>query len=479
MEDNNNAVITKRPPFWACITIVTFLAVILVAQILVFGSPDVHMTMIFALAFSSVVLLLTGTKWDAIEEGIIHGSKIAILPMLILMFIGMLIPTLIACGTIPTLIYYGLQLISPKAFLVTAAIVCSICSIVTGSSWTTGGTFGVAFMAIGAGLGIPGGMTAGAVISGAVIGDKMSPMSDSTNLAPAVAECNIFDHISAMMRTTIPAFIISLVLYFVLGMRFSADSIDQSTFNAILDGISANWDTGALYVLLSIIPLAVVLFMAVKNMSAVATMVVASLVAMVIAMITKGYGIGEMMSFMNYGFVIDTGDAFLNRLLNRGGLQNMLWTCSLGYIALPFGGILETTGVMDVLLEKLQNVTKNAKGLIITHVFSGILVNLLSASQLVSILLPGRLFLPVYKKLHIKNYICSRTCEDSATCTSPLVPWGLCGVTFTAALGVPTMEYLPYAFLCFLVPVVTCTFASLGIAIDYEDGYKPMAKEKK
>lgn len=369
MEDNNNAVITKRPPFWACITIVTFLAVILVAQILVFGSPDVHMTMIFALAFSSVVLLLTGTKWDAIEEGIIHGSKIAILPMLILMFIGMLIPTLIACGTIPTLIYYGLQLISPKAFLVTAAIVCSICSIVTGSSWTTGGTFGVAFMAIGAGLGIPGGMTAGAVISGAVIGDKMSPMSDSTNLAPAVAECNIFDHISAMMRTTIPAFIISLVLYFVLGMRFSADSIDQSTFNAILDGISANWDTGALYVLLSIIPLAVVLFMAVKKMSAVATMVVASLVAMVIAMITKGYGIGEMMSFMNYGFVIDTGDAFLNRLLNRGGLQNMLWTCSLGYIALPFGGILETTGVMDVLLEKLQNVTKNAKGLIITHVF--------------------------------------------------------------------------------------------------------------
>ena len=470
----SNSEMVKRPPFWVSLAIVIFLSVILVAQLIVYGSPDVHMTMIFAIVFTAVILMATGTKWETIEEGIVHGSSIAIIPMLILMFIGMLISTLIACGTIPTLIYYGLKIINPKFFLVTAALVCSVCSIVTGSSWTTGGTFGVAFMAIGEGLGIPAPITAGAVISGAVIGDKMSPCSDSTNLAPAVAECNIFDHIKAMMVTTVPAYIVCIIIYFLIGMRYSADSINEEAFDAILKGVSANWSVSAGHVLLSLIPLAVVLFMATKKKSALAIMVIASIVAMIIAMIVKGYGFNEMMSTMNYGFSIDTGNEFLNRLLNRGGIQNMLWTCSLGYIALPFGGILEKAGVMESLLDKLSKFTNTVKGTIISHNIFGILVNILSGSQMVAILLPGRLMLPAYKKLHIKNQICSRTCEDGATCTSPLIPWGLCGVTFTSCLGVATIDYLPYAFLCYLVPVVSCVWACLGIGIQYEDGYGPV-----
>lgn len=469
---------TKKPPFWVSLSIVLFLSIILVAQLIVYGSPDVHMTMVFAIVFAVVLLMATGTKWETIEEGIIHGSSIAIIPMLILMFIGMLISTLIACGTIPTLIYYGLKIIDPKFFLVTAALVCSVCSIVTGSSWTTGGTFGVAFMAIGEGLGIPAPITAGAVISGSVIGDKMSPCSDSTNLAPAVAECNIFDHIKAMMVTTVPAYILCIIIYFFIGMKYSADSINEEAFDAILLGVSQNWDVSIGHVLLALLPLAVVLYMAVRKKSALATMVLASLVAMVIAMFVKGYTFGEMMATMNYGFSIDTGNEFLNTLLNRGGIQNMLWTCSLGYIALPFGGILEKTGVMESLLDKLQRFTNTVKGTIISHNIFGILVNILSGSQMVAILLPGRLMLPAYKKLHVKNQICSRTCEDGATCTSPLVPWGLCGVTFTSCLGVATVDYMPYAFLCYLVPVVSCLWGFLGIGTVYEEGYDPRKKNK-
>ena len=479
MEEQKTDEPIKKPPFWVSLSVIAFLIIIIIAQVLAYGSPDVHMTMIFAEAFAVIILMLTGTKWKTIEDGIIQGSKLATVPMLILMFIGMLIAALISCGTIPILIYYGLKLISPKVFLLTVALVCSVCSIVTGSSWTTGGTFGVAFMAIGAGLGIPAPYTAGAVITGAVVGDKMSPMSDTTNLAPAVCESNIFDHIKAMVKTTLPAYLIALVLYLVMGLRYTADSIDESTFNAILSGVVANWHVGLGYVLLSLVPLVVVFFMALKKKSALATMVAASLVAMFIAMIVKGYSIGEMMSTLNYGFSIDTGNAFLDKLLNRGGIQNMLWTCSLGYIALPFGGILESTGILESILDKMQAFTKSAKGVIITHNISAIVVNYLSASQYVAILIPGRMMLPAYKKLHIKTYIASRTCEDSGTVTSPLVPWGLCGVTFTSCLGVATMSYLPYAFLCWLVPVIACIFAACGIAVDYEDGYGPEKKHKK
>lgn len=390
---------------------------------------------------------------------IMHGCKIATIPMLILMFIGMLIPTLIASGTIPSLIYYGLKIINPSLFLFTTALICSIASICTGSSYTTGGTFGVAFMGISMGLGIPPALTAGAVISGAVIGDKLSPLSDSTNLAAGVTETNLFDHIKSMMYTTIPAFIISLILYAIIGMRYNASSIDTTAVDAILTGISQNFKITPLYALISLIPLIAIIFMAIKKVSALMAMVLAAIIAMILAVLTQGYGIIEMMSFMNYGFSIDTGVIDVNTLLNRGGIQSMMWTVSLGYLGMTYGGILEKTGVMESLLSKMNAFTQNAKNLVITHIFSAIVVNLISASQYVAIIIPGRMYLPAYKKLKIRSDVASRTCEDSATVTSPLVPWGLCGVFFAGTLGVPTLEYLPYAFLSYLVPIIAIIYA--------------------
>ncbi|MEL7647527.1 MAG: Na+/H+ antiporter NhaC [Sedimentibacter sp.] len=453
---------SKKPTFAVSLLTVAFLFVVIIVQVMVAGSPDIHMTLVFSITFAVLLLMATGTKWSAIEDGILHGCKIATVPMLILMFIGMLIPALIASGTIPALIYYGLKIINPKVFLLTAALICSIASMCTGSSWTTGGTFGVAFMGISIGLGIPPAITAGAVVSGAVIGDKLSPLSDSTNLAAGVSEANLFSHIRSMLYTTVPAYVVSLVIYTLLGMKYSASTIDTTAVDAILEGISANFNVTASYAAISLIPLLSVIVMAVKKVNALAAMVVASLIAMFIAMIAQGYSILEMMAFMNYGFGIDTGVAAVDKLLNRGGIQAMMWTVSLGYLGLSYGGILEKTGTLEALLNKMAGLTRNARNLIITHILSSIVVNFISASQYVAIIIPGRMYLPAYMKLGIRNDVASRTCEDSGTVTSPLVPWGLCGVFFTGALGVSTMEYLPYAILCYLTPVVAIIYAITG-----------------
>jgi len=462
----------KKPSLGVAVTSVLFLFIVLAAQVIVAGAPDIHITLVFAITYTTIALLLTGTPWKAVEEGIMHGCKIATIPMMILMFIGMLIPTLIAAGTIPALIYYGLKIISPSVFLITAAIICGISSLCTGSSWTTGGTFGVAFMGISMGLGVPLPITAGAVVSGAVIGDKLSPLSDSTNLAAGVAEANLFSHIKSMMYTTVPAFVIALVAYGIIGANYSADTINSTAVDEITSGIAANFNISAGYTLIAVVPLAVIIFMAIKKIHALAAMVAASLVAMIIAMIGQGYGILEMMSYMNYGFSIDTGVENVNSLLNRGGIQSMMWTLSLGYLGLSFGGVLEISRIMERLIDSMSKLTNNARNIIATHVLSSIVVNFISASQYVAIIIPGRMFLPAYKKLGIRNDVVSRTTEDSGTVTSPLVPWGLCGVFFAGTLGVATLAYLPYAILCYITPVIAIVYGITGKFIWYDEEEK-------
>lgn len=460
---------TKKPSFAVSLLILSFLIVVLVAQVIAVGGPSIRMTLIYSTAFAGLVLMLTGTSWKTIEEGILHGCSIAAVPNVIMILIGMLIPAWIAAGSIPALIYYGLQLINPSIFLVTVAIVCSVASIATGSSYTTGATFGVAFIGISMGLGIPTYMTAGAVISGAIIGDKLSPLSDSTNLAAGVCETNIFDHIKSMMYTTVPAFIISLVLYGVIGMRYSADSIDNSTVKVILEGISSNFNISPLYAIVALIPMVIVIVLGVKKVNAIATMIIAGVTGMIIAIIMQKHGVLEMINFMDSGYVMNSGIADVDKLLSRGGIQSMMWTVSVAILGMVYGGVLEKAGVLDVLLDKMVSVTKSARSLITTHVLSSIVINLLSASQYVAILIPGRMFLPAYKKLGIDLKVASRTCEDSATVTSPLVPWGLCGVYFAGVLGVDTLDYLPYTFLALLVPIIAIIYAFAGTFIFKKD----------
>lgn len=454
--DSNNG---KKPGLGGVLIVLIFLVTAMTVQIFVLKQDWVtHITLILATLVAAIVALFNGFKWEEIQDGILYGCNIAMLPMLILMMVGVLIATWIPAGTIPSLIYYGLKILSPSVFLFSVCLICSISSVATGSSWTTAATFGVAFMGIGYGLGIPPAMTAGAVVSGSIFGDKMSPLSDSTNLAAGVAEADLFDHIKSMLYTTGPAIVISLIIYLFIGMKFKGSVIDETQINTILVGLKSNYYIS----IVAFIPPIIVVFLAIKKVGGLAVMVIASIVGALFAMIFQGYGFGEILNFMNYGFTSATGISEIDALLSRGGLQSMMWTVSLGFIALSFGGLLEKTRMLEVLLDQIKGLVKTAGGLVTTHVISSVVVNIFSASQYMAIIIPGRMLVPSYKEKRLLPQVCSRVCEDSATVTSPLIPWGLCGVFFTGALGVATLDYLPYVYLAFLAPVISIIYGWTG-----------------
>lgn len=456
----------KEPSLWLCLSIVLFLIVSFLLQLIIKGEPDVHMTLFFASVFASAMLIIFNkTKFNLIEEGIIHGCKIATISMMILMFIGVMIPAWIAAGTIPTLIYYGLKLISPSIFLVTATLTCAIATLCTGTSWGTAATFGVALMGIGGGLGISPGMTAAAVICGAIFGDKMSPISDTVNLSAGTCEVNIFDNIKSVATATIPGFILTIVVFIFLDLKFNSGEIHSQAVDSMLAILSNNFNLTPIHALVSLIPMILVLILALKKINALATIVVSAIVAMFIAILLQKYSLIDMMSYMNYGFKIDTGNFDVDKLLNRGGLQSMMWTVSIGYLGLSYGGILEKTGVLNTLLNSMQTITKNSRNLILSHIVTGFLTIMLSASPYVSILIPGRMFIKGYEKLGIKKSVASRTCEHSGICLDPLLPWSLGAVYFSGVLGVKTMDYAIYCVLLYVVPLIATFYAITGIFV--------------
>jgi NhaC family Na+:H+ antiporter len=447
----------KSVSFAGALGTVLFLIIAMAVQVFVIKSSyTTHITLILVIAVAAIVALMNKFTWDEIQEGILYGCNLAMLPMLILMLVGMLIATWIASGTIPTLIYYGIKLLTPKYFLFSACLICCFGSVATGSSWTTAATFGVAFMGIGMGLGISPPMTAGAVISGSIFGDKMSPLSDSTNLAAGVAEADLFDHIKSMAYSTGPAIFLTLVIYFMLGLTAeNSASVDSEAINAILNGLKDNYNLSPI----TLLPPALVVFLAIRKVGGLAVMVIASIFAAIIALILQGYSIADMLGFMNYGFTSEVGIEEVDKLLSRGGLQKMMWTVSLGFIALAMGGLLEKCKMLEVLLLKIQNLVKSISGLATTHVIASILANLVTASQYMAIIIPGRMLVPIYKEKKLLPQVCSRVCEDSATVTSPLVPWGLGGVYYTSALGVTTYAYAPFVFFALLAPAMTLLLA--------------------
>ncbi|MFW6035470.1 MAG: Na+/H+ antiporter NhaC [Halothermotrichaceae bacterium] len=453
----------KLPGFGGVLIVLLFLAVGMGISVLWLNIP-VHTTLILTIVVATIVAMVYGYSWKEIQDAMLYGANLAMLPMLILMIIGVVIGTWVASGTIQTIIYYGLIILSPSYFLVAASVAVALASMSTGSSYTSGGTVGVAMMGIGAGLGVPAAMTAGAVISGAILGDKMSPLSDSTNLASAVGEADLFDHIKSMMYTTIPAFILSLLAYWLLGLLFVEGTADASQVEVITTTLKDNFMISPIM----LIPPVIVIIMAVKKISSLPTMIVASLVASALAMIFQGSNLTEITNIMNYGYTGNTGVEVVDQILTRGGLQSMMWTVSLGFIGVGLGGILEKTRMLEVFLSKFSSLIKNTGGLIATTVISAIGLNLATASQYMAIIITGRMVIPEYKNKKILPRVLSRTLEDAGTVFSPLVPWGLCGVFFTGALGVPTIQYFPFVFLALLVPIIAVIYGYTGYAIWYE-----------
>ena len=457
----------KDMPFGWALFCIGFLLVSMVASVLWLDIP-VHINLLVSISVTLGVAWLNGKPWKELAEAIEYGGKICITPTIIMMLIGSLIASWIASGTVPMIIYWGLKLINPAAFLVTACLICSIVAISIGSSWSTAGTVGVALVGIGAGLGINPAMTAGAILSGAYLGDKMSPMSDTTNLAPAVAEADLFDHIRSMMYTTGPAYVITLVLYTVLGLRHGAGGVNSEVVAATLQAIEDNFALTPLVLL----PPVVVIGMAIKKCPSIPTLLISTLVAALLAMFVQGIGLSEMTSILHNGFSISTGYADFDTLMSRGGLLSMLETAALGILGMLYGAIMDKTGLLSSFLSHMTALTRSVGGLITTVVFSCIILLAATASQTLAIVVGGRMYVPEFRKKDLLPQVLSRTLEDSGTLVSPLIPWSLCGAYMTSTLGTPTLEYLPFTFFCWLCPIIAIIYGFTGKFV-WKTGEKP------
>jgi NhaC family Na+:H+ antiporter len=476
--------IPKVPKVLDALIPLVFLIVLLVLTIKIFGTDGLSgsnqiVLILSATVAGSIAVFRLGYTWDALQEGVVKSISSAMSSILILFLIGALAGTWLLSGIVPAMIYYGLQVLSPALFLFAACFISAIVSTATGSSWTTVATVGVALLGIGKALGFEEGIIAGAIISGAYFGDKMSPLSDTTNLAPAMAGTDLFTHIRHMAKTTIPTMLITLILFFVIGLNYQTDGNveDVKTISSI---IASNF---TLTPWLFLVP-GVVIFMIIKKVPALPALLVGALLGGVFALIFQPQIIarivGEEGSFTYLGFKgvmmamygkisIVTDNALVNELLVTKGMAGMLNTIWLIVCAMVFGGIMEESGMLRVLAEAVIRKVHRVGSLIATTAATCVFFNITTSDQYLAILVPGRMFADVYKKRGLKPENLSRTLEDSATVTSVLVPWNTCGATQASVLGVATLVYAPYCFFNIISPIMTILYGYLNIGINYYD----------
>jgi NhaC family Na+:H+ antiporter len=451
----------KRIRLGTALIPIVFLIVVLALTIGVFKQPP-HIPLISAAAVAACVAVILKHPWKEIQEGMVHGIMLAMGAILILMVVGTMIGTWIMGGIVPSMIYYGLKILSPGIFLVATLIICSIVSLGTGSSWSTAGTVGVALVGVGQGLGVPVAMVAGAIISGAYFGDKMSPLSDTTNLAPAVAGTDLFSHIRHMIYTTGPGYIISIVLYGLLGTRFSGGGMKAENIEVILSTIKSNFFIHPILLL----PPLLVIVMVVKKIPPLPALLGGTALGGIFALITQSRPLADVIQAAQSGYVSQSGVKMVDDLLTRGGLESMMPTVALIICALSFGGIMEKTGMLEVIAKSLLKRVKRTGSLVATTIFSCIGLNAIASDQYIAIVIPGRMYKNAFKErgLHPKNL--SRCLEDAGTLTSPLIPWNSCGAFMGATLGVNPLLYLPFAFLNLLTPLVSLFYGYTGITME-------------
>ncbi len=485
----------RKPSLALTLAVFLSVAAMIAASVLVW-EVDIHITLILG-AILTIAVGVAVLKYDyaTIEKGIIDGIMTGMQACLILYTVGPLIGTWILSGVVPTMIYYGLAILSPSIFLFATLLICSVVSLSTGTSWGTSGTVGIALMGIALGLGIPAPLTAGVVISGAYFGDKMSPLSDTTNLAPAVAGTDLFQHIRAMVWTTGPTYIIVAVITIVIGFRYAGGELDAAKIAAIQALMKAEFWINPVTL---IAPLVVICLSAMRK-PALPSLWAGIFVAIIIALV-NGSGIGEILNIMQYGYsptvsatiagagedaaalakvlaesnITVAPDIALEaandivKLMERGGLQSMNWTISLIICAFTFGFSMDTCGFLKVMLEAIMKPIKSVGGMITATIMSCLVCDIFLGDQYLSIAMPGTMFRSAYEEKGLHPRMLSRSLEDSGTLLSVLIPWNTCGAYHTTVLGVPTLEYAPYAFLNYLNPIVAILLTYMGIGIAWK-----------
>lgn len=425
------------------LTIIMFISIIKYEE-----SP--HIPMLIGVLIASLVALKIGYSWKFIENSMIKGISQAMQSIIILAIIGVLIGIWILAGVVPTMIYYGLMILKPSIFLVATVLITSITSLATGTSWGTAGTMGIALMGIASGLGIPAPVTAGAVLSGAYFGDKMSPLSDTTNLAPAMAGTDVFTHIKAMFKPTLLAYGLTLLIFGFLSLKYKGASADLSNVDVIANGLKESFTISPVLLLA---PLVVIISIA-KKLPAVPGISIGIIIAAILGPIYQGINFGDILSAGLNGYVSNTGLEAVDKLLTTGGLNNMMSSISLTIIAMMFGGIAEETGILEAIVKKFLHRVQSVVGLVISTILTCLFTNATMPEQYISIVVPGRMFKNEYKDRKIDPRLLSSTLESGGTVTSAMIPWNTCGTYMSTVLGVSTVHYLPFLFFNLLMPLI-------------------------
>ena len=469
----------KQPSLLLSLIPILFLVVLLALNVYVFEDSASYgpnqMALIFAAALAGVISIRLNYSWNEILDGIVQSISSAMSAILILLMIGALAGTWLISGVVPAMIYYGLEILNPTIFLFAACIVSAVVSLATGSSWSTAATIGIALMGIGQALGLPPGVIAGAVISGAYFGDKMSPLSDTTNLAPAMAGTDLFTHIRYMALTTGPSIIITLIIFLVWGFSIDGNAA-IGTVSEVQQAISSKFEIN---LLLFIVPAAVI-FLIIKKVPALPALLIGTLMAAIFALIfqpeiVKSITNSEEFTLLSAykGVVtamftsvsIETGDKMVDTLLSSSGMEGMLSTVWLIVCAMIFGGILEKNGMLKRLAHSIIQLANSTGSLVAATAGTCITFNLTASDQYIAIVVPGRMFRQEYEDRGLAPENLSRTLEDSGTVTSVLIPWNTCGAYQSSVLGVATMAYAPYCFFNIISPFMTILFATVGIKI--------------
>lgn len=462
------------PSVWLSLVPVVALVTMLFFAVSTFGTDTLSGASQLSLLFAGAVAAFLGItvyklKWSMIEDVFVSGVSSVMPSVLILLIIGALSGAWMASGIVPGFIYYGLKIIHPKFFLATACVLCAVVSMMTGSSWTTIATIGLALVGIGRAQGFEVGIVAGAIVSGAYFGDKMSPLSDTTILTSSVSETPLFTHIRYMMWTTVPAMAITLAIFVVLGINHEVESVEHMA--AISNGLSAKFNiTPWVFT----VPVLTVIMVALRTPSLIA-LFVSAVMGAVFALIFQSDALKEAAAGASaikgavkalYGTIsFSFEDKMLVELTESSGMAGMLNTVWLIICAMVFGGIMKACRMIESVTQSFMSMIRGRTSMVSMTVASGTFFNLVLADQYLAILVTGNMYAPIFKGKGYKPRLLSRTIEDSVTVTSPLIPWSTCGMTQATMLNVPTMVYLPYSFFNILCPVFSIAIAALGIGI--------------
>lgn len=449
----------------AIIPIVFLLAVMITNYALGWGL-DPHIPVTLSCGVAMIIGKLCGYSYKDMLAAGLEAVNQSLEAIIIILLVGCLIGSFTACGTIPAVVYYGLKLLTPAIFLPFVTTLCAVVGIALGSAWTVTATLGIAFMAIGTTMGLNPALIAGAILSGACCGDKFSPLSDSTNLAAGSAQTGLFDHVAAMVTTTFPSLVLAVLLY----TFFSLSKVGTYDPTLATELSSAILDHYTYMSPILLIPILLIVVVAVIKMPAIPSVVLLSLLGCVFAMIFQGTGMADCIKILHYGYEAESSNALFYKLVNRGGMDSMLWTNNLVIVAVAFGGILQKIGSVESLLGGLIKKVKTPFQLVLVTIATGVFCITTMCDQYLGLIIPASMYKDNYDEMGLGRNMLSRTLEDGGTLWSPLVPWSSCGAYHAAVLGVPTLAYLPYCFMNIINPIYAIVTLSWGGNILYADG---------